>query len=150
MVSTGRRSSSATEIWELSQFRRLLEVCLGRLVVRRRPCQIPQGVGLLERGRNRDGTTLGRAPLWIGVVSASRSQNCRTSKTILCYPMSQRLMLSTLAAWHDMKSQRSRIVCNADDAQSTPRRAKHFAAVAGCCRASPTRSRSGHVRPCLL
>ena len=33
----------------VSQFRRLLQVCLGRLMVRRRPCQIRPGVVIIEQ-----------------------------------------------------------------------------------------------------
>ena len=39
-------------------------------------------------------------------------------------------MLRKPATWNDMKSLRSMIVCNADDAKSTRSRVKHIAAVA--------------------
>ena len=58
------------------------------------------------------------------------------------YPVPHRdpeFMLNKTASWNDMKSQRSRIVCNAEDTRDP---AKHFAAVVVCCGASPTRSRS--------
>ena len=87
--------------WSVSQFRGLLQVYLGRFVVRRRSCQISQesaswnravrfepGTVLSVAGptdrkvycadlavKMRNGTTLGRSPLWIGVVSRRMSQN---------------------------------------------------------------------------